>query len=138
MSFNSNVVDARQSGNWAFSVNPSAVQFVISNFNSVSSVASGILTTIVSYTVPPAKSTYLCNVEVSGSNIARYDIYINSVLSARQRTEFTELNTNFIFNTASSNIGFKLATGTVVEIKVIHNRPFVGDFEARLLAVEEG
>lgn len=136
MSFNSSKV--YQGGDWAFTQNPSANREVITRFGNVTSVSSAILTTILSYTVPVGKSTFLSQIEVSGSNIATYEIYIDSVLNARQRTNFgAELNAIFNFETATSDTGYKLLAGSVIQIKVIHPRPYVGDFEARLLAIEE-
>lgn len=128
MSFNnSNVVIFQQEN-----------RHVISNFNGISSVGSNILTTIITYIVPTDITTYLTSVEYSGDNIAVYEIYINNTLSARQRTNFgTSLNGIFSFIPLDDEWGYQLNTGDLLEIKVIHERPYVGDFEARILAIEQ-
>lgn len=112
---------------------------VISNFSSITSVVSGSLTTILSYTVPPAKVTFLSNVEVSGTNIATYGVYINGVLNARQRTMWgAPFNSLFNYSTGTIDSGFELSAGTVLTIQVIHQQPSTGDFDAKLLAIEQG
>lgn len=111
---------------------------VISNFNGISSVASNILTTIITYTVPTNITTYLTSIEYSGDNIAVYEIYINNILNARQRTNFgTSLNGIFSFIPLDDEWGYKLNTGDIISIKVIHERPDLGDFDARILAIEQ-
>jgi hypothetical protein len=136
MSFNSSKVKASQDGPWTVTTTPSSAQIVNSLFGSITSVASGVLTTILSYTVPIGKTDYLGQIEVSGDNIAEFDIYINSVLNARQRTYFGgELNTVFEYN-MDSQLGFILNAGDIIQVKVIHNRLSLGSFEARILYAE--
>lgn len=102
-------------------------------FNSVSSVVSGITTNLISYTVPSGNSFKLCNIEVGGSNIAQYDVFINGLLSARKRTWFSgPFTENFLFETNLAG-GVVVATGQVILVQVTHNRPDVGDFEGRIL-----
>lgn len=110
----------------------------VSTFNSVTSVASSVSTTIVTYTVPALKTANLQRLEVSGTNIAQYDVLINNVLQARRRTYFgSSLNETFDF-TAEIDLGFKLNSGDIVKINVIHQRPDLGDFEGRVQVVEIG
>lgn len=114
-------------------VTPSAPRTVESLFGSITSVPSGSLTTILTYTVPVSETDYLGKIEVSGTNIGQYDVYINAVLKARQRTYFGgDLNSLFDY-TMGQEDGVILNSGDIVEIKVIHNRPMLGDFEARIL-----
>lgn len=134
MSFTTTRVTADQGGTW--NVGISSDKTVKSLFNSISSVTSGSLTTILSYTVPVATTDFLGKVEVSGTNIAQFEVYINTVLDARQRTYFGgELNAFFDYAFGTEN-GYKLNAGDLVEIKVIHSRPTLGDFEARILYAE--
>lgn len=115
-SINVNVVSASSAGT------------EISQFSTVSSVASGVLTTILTYIVPLATETYMKRIEVSGTNIATFEVFINTVMIARQRTYFgSALNVDFDFLQ-----GVKYTAGTTIEVKVIHQRPSLGDFEARL------
>lgn len=113
-------------------------QATVSTFNSVTSVAASVSTTIVTYTVPALKTARLQRLEVSGTNIAQYDVLVNNVLQARRRTYFgAPLNETFDF-TAEVDLGFKLNSGDVVKINVIHQRPDLGDFEGRIQTVEIG
>lgn len=109
---------------------------VVSQFNSITSVPSGSLVTILTHTTAAGKNDFLSKIEVSGTNIAQFDVYINSVLSARQRSYFGgALNCLFDFE-ISQDLGLKTNPGDIIEVKVIHNRPDLGDFEARLLYAE--
>lgn len=99
---------------------------VINVFNNVNSVASGALTNIIQYTVPVDKVFYLKLVEVSGTNIARYDVLFDASINARKRTYYTRYNEEFDFSRV------QLTAGQVITIRVEHNSPMVGDFDARL------
>lgn len=96
-------------------------------YGSVSSVANGISTTVLSYTVPAGKTLLLSKVEVSGCNVAEYSVTINAVTKGVRRTYWGNFNADFEYNDLS------VATGLVVLIKVIHNRPLAGDFDATLI-----
>lgn len=100
----------------------------LSFYNNVNAVVGGVLTTILTYTVPVATNSFMKRVEVSGTNIAEYTIEVDAVVAAKQRTYFgAGLNTTFEFGP-----GVKYTTGQVITVKVLHNRPDVGDFDARL------
>lgn len=104
-------------------------------YNEITSITSGILTTIQSYTAPVGKISYLQLAEFSGTNIAEYTVVINSNIQAKKRTYFgSSLNGQIQFN--QSGIGLLLTVGDIVYIKVIHSRPDLGDFEGRIQVVE--
>lgn len=112
---------------------PGAGGIPVNEFSQISSVIANTLTTILTYTVPPLFSGTLFRIELGGNNIATYEIYINALIEARVRTWFsTSLTQVCEFSSGAS--GFKLDAGDIVEVKVIHDRPFLGDFEARLQA----
>jgi hypothetical protein len=113
-------------------LSPGSSGLPISNYSEVTSVASGVLTTILTYTVPAAVSLYLNRIEIAGTNISQYSIQFNAVTNAKKYTGYTSLNDVFDYTMGGSEDGFQLSTGTVVTVKTIHNRPFVGDFNARL------
>lgn len=114
------------------SSNPGTIK---SFYNEVTSVATAILTPINTYTAPVGKISYLQQVEISGTNIAEYTIEINSIIKAKKRTYFgSNLDIEFIF--ALGSIGLPLIVGDIITIKVIHNRPNLGDFDARIQVVE--
>lgn len=112
---------------------PGAGGIPVNEFNQISSVMANVLTDVITYTVPSPYKGILYRVEVGGSNVATYELYINGVIEGRVRTWFgTPLTQVMEFSSGAS--GFELNTGDVVKIRVIHARPFVGDFEARLQA----
>ncbi len=102
-------------------------------YNEVSSVASSILTTILTYTVPVATTAKINSVDVSGTNIAAYQVEVNSSIIDKKRTYFSgPLNEVFNFNSSVA-----LVSGDVVTVRVIHIRPNVGDFNARVAVIEQ-
>lgn len=106
-------------------------------FNEVTSVASGVTTTVATYTVPAGKSGVLERIWVSGENIAFYEIYVNATRIDAGRTYFGgALNIEFPFMSMSS--GVALAAGDVVSIKVTHTRPMLANFEGRIQVIEIG
>lgn len=115
--------------------NATPAKTVFNVFNSISSVPNGVLTTILSYTVPVGKTDYLSQIQCSGDNMAQYEIYINGVYSASQRTSLQAFNALFNFST-DSEIGLSLPSGTVVLVQVIQNRPSLGNYEARIVYAE--
>lgn len=107
----------------------------IIEFNEITSVASGATTTILSYTALTDNLT-LQNMYFAGSNIAKYILRINSVIIDQKYTYYgSSLNDSFNFSVTGSD-GFKISSGDVVDIQVIHQRPYVGDFNARIQLVE--
>lgn len=102
-------------------------------YNEVTSVANSVLTNILTYTVPPATTGKLNTVDVSGTNIAEYQIWVNEGIVDKKRTYWSgPMNEIFNFNGSIS-----LVSGDVVRVRVIHIRPFVGDFNARLTVIEQ-
>lgn len=94
-------------------------------------VPTGVTTEIVSYTVPATKEIVLERVEASGENIAVYTILVNSVVIATQRSFWGEINAKFDFLSKAS-LGKVLVAGDIITVEVLHNRPSVGNFEARI------
>lgn len=106
------------------------------NFFEIINVPSAVSTLIGSYIVPSGKTSFLQQVVVSGTNVATYEIYLNSLIISRKRTIYTELNENFMYAITSNN-GYKLIPGDLVEVKVLHNRPWLGDFDTSIQVVEK-
>jgi hypothetical protein len=100
-------------------------------FNSIQSVSSGIETDIVTYTVPVGKTALLAMSEGSGTNMASFTAYVNNVAVSKQRTYYTFFNYTMGFSS------LYLVAGDVVTIKVIHNRPTSGDFDANIMVMEK-
>lgn len=97
-------------------------------FAAINAVAMNVETTIVSYTVPLGKTANIEFSEMSGTNIGTFNLYVGATLINRKRTFFGRLNESMEF----SNKGYALVAGDVVTLKVIHARPFNGNFEANL------
>lgn len=130
-----NIANVNPDGSLNVNVVTSSSKVLYSLFNSISSVSNGVLTTILSYTVPIGKTDFLSLIEVSGTNMAQFDVYINGVLNARKRTSLTEFNEEFDFS-VTNEIGLSLSAGTIVLITVLQNRPDLGNYEARLMYAE--
>jgi hypothetical protein len=112
--------------------NPPVTQLV-NYFNDISSVPSNTLTTILTYIVPNTITKgYLIRADYSGSNIAKYTTTLNSHIISLARTYFGgDLNYTDEFDTANG-LGVLVNQGDVIQVQVIHSRPFPGDFEARI------
>jgi hypothetical protein len=96
-------------------------------FAEVASVAASTPTDVISFTA--SANTRLVTASVSGNNVAMYTLLINGVVKGRKYTSFgASLNTEFKLNT-----GLSVVSGDIVKIQVYHTRPFVGDFNAKLI-----
>jgi hypothetical protein len=90
---------------------------------------------ILTYTVPASLDFYLKEVEVSGSNIAEYEVRVNSVVIAKKRTYFgAELNAVLSF-AVGDTYGHRITEGDVLEIYSTNSRPTAADFDARIFGV---
>lgn len=99
-------------------------------YNEVTSVANGILTTIVTYVA--STNGKLKRVMVAGTNIAEYTIVINGTINAKKYTYFGNgLSEDFVFDD-----GIYLTIGDIIQIKTIHSRPYVGNFNANIVVLE--
>lgn len=117
---------------------PTTPNTVITIFNAITNVSTNNLTTLVTYTVPALKTFNLQKIIVSGSNIAQYDFFVDSNQIARQRTYFSGgLNAEFNLN-ADPDRGLPLNSSQIVSVKVIHQRPDLGDFEATISGILVG
>jgi hypothetical protein len=120
----------------SLNVNIPLIGNTLSLYNEITSVVSGVLTTINTYIVPVGKTFYLNKVEVSGNNLAEYSVKFNSTVNAKKYTWYGNFNEKFDYITGGNNQGYQLVTGTMVTITTIHNRSFVGSFNARIQGIE--
>lgn len=110
---------------------PSAENITIT-YNESAPVASGLQTDILFYSVPVGQTATLQRVFASGENIAKFDVLVNGVVIATERTYFgSALDVNFLFN-SSNGLGTLLNSGDIVTVRVLHNRPNTALFEATL------
>lgn len=130
-------LDVNVLGDITFALSPipaSNVKTVI-KYNELTMVASGSLEILLSYTVPPATTSLLQRIFVSGENTAIYKVIYNSNTIATKRTYYTYLNEQFEF-VQSSNNGFVLEEGDTIEVSVLQNRTTVANFESSLQIIE--
>lgn len=108
----------------------------VNTYSEVSSVATSTPTTVVTYIAPVGKTSYLQLAEVSGTNIAEYELKINGTTQAKKRTYFGgKLNVTFDFEVQGAR-GLNLSVGDTITIVVTHSRSMTGDFEARIQSFE--
>mgnify|MGYP000857508316 CR=1 FL=1 len=104
---------------------------LVTAYNEVSSVASGVTTDVLTYTVPGTDTYFLSKIEYSGENVATYWVDINGSTVDKQRTYFGgALNGSFHFSDGTS--GLAVSAGDMIKLRVVHQRPMVGDFNARI------
>ncbi len=107
-----------------------AGQVLSSQYSEVSGVATGVTTLVASYLA--STGDLLQKVEFSGTNIAEYELVIDGLTQDKKRTYFgNSLNGKFDFDN-----GLLILVGQLIEIYVVHNRPTVGDFNARIQILE--
>lgn len=96
-------------------------------YNEVTSVASGILTTVCSYTA--TSSVRLRKVLASGTNIASYEVQLNGVTLAKKYTNFGgPMDVDFDFEDGRS-----IVATNIVTLKILHSRPGTGNFNATII-----
>ena len=115
---------------------PSSTSVVKNTYNEITLVPSGATMTVVSYTVPPVTQSVLQRIAFSGDNIARYDLLINGNTQDTARTMFGGDLTGMFDFTSGNDSGLLLNAGDTVIVEVLHNRPDVGTFEARIQVLE--
>jgi len=98
-------------------------------YNEISSIASGSLADIISYTVPAGKTLSLISVGVSGDNIAEYTVVIDGIIFDKKKTWWG--SSNEVFNIG----GFDIAEGLIVKVIVNNFRPSVSNFNARIFGI---
>ena len=98
----------------------------IVEYSEINSVPSSVLTDVISYTVPVGKKLLLSNIEVSGNNLAVYEIELNAITKGKQRTWWGKFNALFGYS------NYVLTAGQIVKVKVIHSSSMVGTFNATI------
>lgn len=98
----------------------------------ISSVVSGITTSILTHTFSSVRPTNIYSISASGENISLYELFIDSVLVEKKRTYFgSGMNVEFNFN-----FGFKVGLGSTIQLKVVHMRSATSDYNATLKYAE--
>lgn len=102
----------------------------VSIFSAAAAVATSV-ETVVNSIIVSSEFLLIDSIEVSGTNRARFNLYLNNSLVATKRTNNLNLETEFKFST------YKLVQTDKLEVKVYHERPDAGDFEARIIGVSK-
>lgn len=115
---------------------PAANISSVNMYGEISSLASNTETTLASYTAIAGRETFFQKIAVSGENIAEYRVKVSGTLVDKKRTYFGQsLNAEFKYD-GELNSGYRLSPGQILTVTVIHKRPVVGDFNARLTILE--
>lgn len=106
----------------------SSISSNLNVYNEITAVPTSVLSNILTYIIPTTMGFLLSLVEVSGSNIADYEILIDGTKVARKYTYFGGgMSEIFDFK------NYMLSTSQIITVNVTHYRPYVGEFSARIL-----
>lgn len=105
-------------------------QVLKSYFNEIDGIVTGVTEELISYTA--TADVYLQKIEFSGTNIAQFELVIDSSTVDKKRTFFNG-NLENLFN---FNEGLNVASGSVIKVYVVHDRPEPGSFNARMQILE--
>lgn len=108
----------------------SPIDKVISQYSEQLSVPSSTSTLIGTYTA--TENILLQKIDFSGTNTAEYVLLVDGDIIEKKRTYFGG-TLNDLFNFKD---GLPIGTGQVIEIYVIHYRPYAGDFNSRFQLAE--
>ena len=98
--------------------------------NEVTSVASGVETTVATLVGSPS-GYRVEKIEVSGDNYAIFRVKLNGTTIVDKRTWWCNFNETFNFENFTN--GLFLASGQTLTVTALHNRPYVGGFEATVM-----
>lgn len=114
----------------------SGTSTVVNKFAQSVDVPASTPTTINTYTCPGGATATLQRISVSGDNVAVFTVMVNSAVVDVKRTYWGNFNVDFKFNTDASNGGLSLNPGDVVTIQGVHSSNSLGEFDARIQAVQ--
>lgn len=103
----------------------------ISTYGEELAVASNSTVTVVSYTVPSAKTFYLKRIDGTGENIGVYVTSANSSVIGKRRTCYTEYNVEFEYDTGPYD-GLKFVAGDVIEMDVTNEGSSAAEFNGTI------
>lgn len=104
---------------------------IVNNYAEVTNIASGVLTTLTTYTA--SANTRLKSASASCDNKAIFTVLIDGVVQSKKRTYYAS-NFNAEFNFEK---GIELTAGQVVTVKAIHSSSSLGDFNSNIVIVQE-
>jgi hypothetical protein len=101
------------------------------NYNEISSIASGLETTLITLTIPVG-GRRIQKIDFSGNNIALYRVKVDGNIIATRRTWWGNFNESVSFERFLN--GLKLIASQVLTVTVVHDRPNLGSFEATIMS----
>lgn len=101
---------------------------LVVHHNEITSVVSGVETTIISVTA--GVTTHVSKVEVSGENVALFRVKVNGTIVSDKRSWWGAFNQTFDYPLT----GLTLSVGDTLTVTVLHNRPTVANFETTVLS----
>jgi hypothetical protein len=113
-------------------VNSTDVPGLLLFHSDISSVVSGVETTIITVTAPSG-GFRLEKIDASGENVALYRVYVNGVEIYDKRSWWTAFNVSFDFESFEN--GYLLTAGQVLTVTCYHTRPYTANFEATVLVL---
>lgn len=108
---------------------------ILSTYNEVLSVAKDDETLIHSLVAPIDGLSFLYRVFFSGDNIGIYTLKLNGTTIDKKRTSLAA-DFDGVFDFSDASKGLLLAAGDLIEIFVLHERPHVADFNARIQTIK--
>jgi hypothetical protein len=99
---------------------------VISSYNEITSVAGGSTANVLTYIVPVGKKLAIRGFNISGDNIAVFNILINSDVVSKHRTYYTE------YNLALNSHGLIANSGDTIFVQVENFVNSLGSFNASM------
>lgn len=110
-------------------VNAISSENLKTNYNEITDIASGVSSSIINFT--PGVNIKILGINVSGTNIATYEVLKNLSIVDKKYTYFgNSLSTEFNLN------GLLINSGQNIKINVVHNRPSNGNFNATIKYIE--
>lgn len=107
-------------------------QECLTAFGQVSGVTSGVTVDVASVLVPQDEDWYLQRVAFSGDNSATYELQVDSVILDRVHVWFGANLSGQMDFTGFPSYGKLVTRGSLIVVKVVHSRPYVGQFNARI------
>jgi hypothetical protein len=104
---------------------------VVSYFSEANAVPAGVSTDVLTFHVDSSQPFFLLRVDVGGENVAVFDVLVGDSTIARSRIWHTTFTQRIEFSDGTTG-GFYIPAASIIKVKVLHNRPWIGNFEARL------
>lgn len=118
-------------------VNAQTSNIVHNEYGTASSVPGGVETSIVQYVVPGTlTSAVLQRISVSGENVGRYQVFVNGIVIDTRRTYYGANFSEYFEFAVGTADGYGLVPGDIVAVKILHSRPYIGNFEGRIQVFE--